>query len=813
MAPYQWTSSQPSRATVNSSGLVTGILSGQPVTITLTDAQTNSTTLIIHIVKPGISPGALTTCVGVANTFVLTNSAGTGAVMWSESGTLTGNGRTNVLAFDSAGVKTLTATYAGCSATSAVVVVGVASLTANATNFCGGGTVIYTAASTPAGYESQLSWGGETLSGGGAKRTNTYSTIGPHVVSVSCGTSVKYATNIVYRMDIAQASATLLADATTPVTLNLTNSYGTPIWQLMPSGGAAIGGSGSTITITPGSVGTNYILTACASEQPSCCDTAAVQVVKVNFNTNLVVFCEGTNATIKISIAPTNAPALTFDTVTNVATGTANTVATVSVSNGTNMTITPVSPGTATLRVRLGNSTSFGPVIKVVRVTFPTNAWYVGVGQTTSFATYVLPSDAPVSYTSKEPGIASASGNGTNVSVTGITPGTTKVVSVAGGQGCSDKTVEVIQVTMFPSELNLCVGQVGTITTFVSPANAPVTFVSDSTNDLSVTRSGNVLSVVRLTTGSTFVRAQIDGTTIASAQVRGLSTGTASGINQQWLSKPPQENVAGGYRFTTPSSGAIPGKVKISAADLNTRYPKRGTTAGSGFLASFQLRARFAGVSAITPMPDQGNALYNRSHQPVGLTQFEATTVQVRDPADVPEVILTSPEDGSLFSGGSKVDLTATATPTIAPISKVEFFANGTNKIGESLSEPYAVTWTNAPDGDHSLIATATDTEGGVGVSAAVHITVNGPPGVTITSPANGAIFSAPASIPINVTATDSDGSVTQVLFYAGASLLGLDTTSPYAFTWSNVSTGSYSLTARAVDNRGATNISAAIAI
>ena len=208
MAPYQWTSSQPSRATVNSSGLVTGILSGQPVTITLTDAQTNSTTLIIHIVKPGISPGALTTCVGVANTFVLTNSAGTGAVMWSESGTLTGNGRTNVLAFDSAGVKTLTATYAGCSATSAVVVVGVASLTANATNFCGGGTVIYTAASTPAGYESQLSWGGETLSGGGAKRTNTYSTIGPHVVSVSCGTSVKYATNIVYRMDIAQASAT-----------------------------------------------------------------------------------------------------------------------------------------------------------------------------------------------------------------------------------------------------------------------------------------------------------------------------------------------------------------------------------------------------------------------------------------------------------------------------------------------------------------------------------------------------------------------------------------------------------------------------
>lgn len=522
VTPYQWSSSNTNIATVNASGLVTGLKSAMSVTITLTDGQTNSTTLLVNIVKPGISPGSLTTCVGVNNTFVVTNAAGTGAVTWSQSGTLSANGRTNLLTFGSPGTFTLTANYAGCSSTSSVVVVGVASLTANATNFCGSGTVIYTATSDPAGYESQLTWGGEALAGTGARRTNTYSTIGPHIVSVSCGTSVKYATNIVYRMDIAQSSATLLADATAPVTLNLTNSYGTPVWQIMPSGGAAIGGSGSTITITSGSVGTNYTLTACASEQPSCCDTAAVQVVKVTFNTNLVDFCEGTNATIKISITPTNAPALTFDTVTNVATGTANTVATVSVSNGTNMTITPIAPGTATLRVRLGNSTSFGPVIKVVRVTFPTNVWYVGEGKPASFTVSVQPPDAPVTYTTKESSIATASGSGSNLTVTGVALGATRVIALVAGVGCVDKDVTVARVTFNPTNLYICVGQSAQSTATVTPGGLPVTYDVEDPTVASLAVSGNTLTVTALTYNKTFVHARLGGSILASLPIQGV---------------------------------------------------------------------------------------------------------------------------------------------------------------------------------------------------------------------------------------------------------------------------------------------------
>jgi predicted phage tail protein len=49
--------------------------------------------------------------------------------------------------------------------------------------------------------------------------------------------------------------------------------------------------------------------------------------------------------------------------------------------------------------------------------------------------------------------------------------------------------------------------------------------------------------------------------------------------------------------------------------------------------------------------------------------------------------------------------------------------------------------------------------------------------------------------------------------FYQGGSLIGSDTSSPYSITWNNVGAGSYSLTARAVDNTGATTTSAAHSI
>ena len=89
----------------------------------------------------------------------------------------------------------------------------------------------------------------------------------------------------------------------------------------------------------------------------------------------------------------------------------------------------------------------------------------------------------------------------------------------------------------------------------------------------------------------------------------------------------------------------------------------------------------------------------------------------------------------------------------------------------------------------------------------------NSPPNVSITSPSNGADFNAPATVTINATAYDSDGTISKVDFYQGSTLLGTDTNTPYSFTWNNVADGNYVLTAKATDDEGAVTTSAPVNI
>ena len=89
----------------------------------------------------------------------------------------------------------------------------------------------------------------------------------------------------------------------------------------------------------------------------------------------------------------------------------------------------------------------------------------------------------------------------------------------------------------------------------------------------------------------------------------------------------------------------------------------------------------------------------------------------------------------------------------------------------------------------------------------------NNPPTVSITAPAGGSTFTPGSNITISASAADGDGSVTQVQFRQGTTSLGVDTSAPYSVTWANVPAGSYSLTAVATDNGGATTTSSAVSI
>jgi len=87
-------------------------------------------------------------------------------------------------------------------------------------------------------------------------------------------------------------------------------------------------------------------------------------------------------------------------------------------------------------------------------------------------------------------------------------------------------------------------------------------------------------------------------------------------------------------------------------------------------------------------------------------------------------------------------------------------------------------------------------------------ITTNSPPTVNISSPANNAVYVAPAaSITVSATASD-DGSVAQIQFFAGSTSLGTVTPPANSVIWNNVPAGTYSLTAVATDNENLSSTS-----
>jgi len=97
-------------------------------------------------------------------------------------------------------------------------------------------------------------------------------------------------------------------------------------------------------------------------------------------------------------------------------------------------------------------------------------------------------------------------------------------------------------------------------------------------------------------------------------------------------------------------------------------------------------------------------------------------------------------------------------------------------------------------------------------VQAVVEV-VNQPPAVSISSPTKSTGYTAPATIVIDATASDPDGSIKKVEFYSGTTKLGERTAVPWSFTWKDVQEGSYSITAAATDNSDARTVSSPVTV
>jgi hypothetical protein len=87
----------------------------------------------------------------------------------------------------------------------------------------------------------------------------------------------------------------------------------------------------------------------------------------------------------------------------------------------------------------------------------------------------------------------------------------------------------------------------------------------------------------------------------------------------------------------------------------------------------------------------------------------------------------------------------------------------------------------------------------------------NVPPDVSLSASATS--LTAPATVTLNATARDSDGTVAKVDFYNASRLVGTSTNSPYSMTMSALPAGSYTFTAVARDNSGALTTSSSVSV
>jgi hypothetical protein len=127
-------------------------------------------------------------------------------------------------------------------------------------------------------------------------------------------------------------------------------------------------------------------------------------------------------------------------------------------------------------------------------------------------------------------------------------------------------------------------------------------------------------------------------------------------------------------------------------------------------------------------------AIYNRT-----LSQAELQDILDASLSAVPEVSITSPDEGARFTASSDIGIAADVAANGYAIDKVQFF-NGSQLIGEDTTAPFGLTWNNVAAGEYTLVAQALYDGGSVATSVPVNIRVFAPPvAASAPVPANGA--------------------------------------------------------------------------
>jgi hypothetical protein len=203
-----------------------------------------------------------------------------------------------------------------------------------------------------------------------------------------------------------------------------------------------------------------------------------------------------------------------------------------------------------------------------------------------------------------------------------------------------------------------------------------------------------------------------------------------------------------------------------------------------------------------------------------------ASTVNVTSvtaPAtSVQQVGVTAPASFATIAQNSQLMLRGTAYKSDGVVQQVEFILNGgggPRSLGVATTAPYGVaaTFSDAP-GSYTIVARATASDLSTFDSPAIPITIVAAAGLaptaTLTTPSASDTVSASSNVTVAATATDADGTIASVTFFADGEQIGAtDTTAPYTVTWTPTLVKAYTLRALVVDNNNNSRFSAPVTV
>ena len=135
---------------------------------------------------------------------------------------------------------------------------------------------------------------------------------------------------------------------------------------------------------------------------------------------------------------------------------------------------------------------------------------------------------------------------------------------------------------------------------------------------------------------------------------------------------------------------------------------------------------------------------YSLTASATGSNGLTATSSVINITVDSPPTVsIFSPTDYAVLTTTNltitNLVISATTSASVG-IYQVQFLT-GTNSLGIAMTSPYSVTGNNLPDGTNLLTAVAVGNDGLIVTSSVVHVIVDIPPVVTLTTPTNNTLF------------------------------------------------------------------------